>query len=112
MTPDLIEAARTRLHSGVISDVLDQLDHWDHAMAAHVRPLDEDLTLFGRARTALHIAVWDVQPGVNPYEREIALVDDLKPDDVAVLGCPAGNRVAPWGDLLSTASRARGRPVA
>ncbi len=108
MTPDLIEAARTRLYSGVISDVLDQLNHWEHAMAPHVRPLDEDLTLFGRARTALYMAVWDVQPGINPYKHEIALVDDLKPDDVAVLGCPAGNRVAPWGDLLSTASRARG----
>ena len=46
--------------------------------------------------------------GSNPYDLEIALIDDLKPGEVPVLGCPRGNRVAPWGELLSTASRARG----
>jgi regulator of RNase E activity RraA len=47
-------------------------------------------------------------PDSNPYALEIALVDDLKPDDVCVLGCPKGRRIAPWGELLSTAARARG----
>jgi regulator of RNase E activity RraA len=108
MTPDLIETARARLYSGVISDVLDQLGHWEHAMAPNVRPLDEDLVLFGRARTGLYMAVWEVEAGINPYEHEIALIDDLKPGEIPVLGCPPGNRVAPWGELLSTASHARG----
>lgn len=108
MTPDLIQIARTQLYSGVISDVLDQLGHWEHAMAPSLRPLDEDLVLFGRARTGLYMAVWEVEAGINPYEHEIALIDDLKPDEVPVLACPPGNRVAPWGELLSTASRARG----
>ena len=40
---------RRRLYSGVISDVLDTLGDWDHALAPHVRPLDEELVLFGRA---------------------------------------------------------------
>ena len=48
-------------------------------------------------------------PGENPYEVEIALVDDLKPGDVAVLACDGPTeRIAPWGELLSTASVARG----
>jgi len=50
----------------------------------------------------------DVQPGVNPYELEIALVDDLKPGDVAVLATGGSSRIARWGCLLSTASTARG----
>ncbi|MEO6565674.1 MAG: RraA family protein, partial [Casimicrobiaceae bacterium] len=47
--------------------------------------------------------------GENPYEHEIALIDDLKPGDVAVFGCGGPtDRVAPWGELLSTASKCRG----
>jgi len=40
---------------------------------------------------------------------EIALVDDLAPGDVVVLACDGPtDRIAPWGELLSTASAARG----
>lgn len=108
MDKSLIPQARERLYSGVISDVLDGLGHLHHAMAPSVRPLDDGLVLFGRARTGLYMPVYHVEPGINPYELEIALVDDLKPDDVAVLACPRGDRIAPWGELLSTAARARG----
>jgi regulator of RNase E activity RraA len=108
MDKSLVAQARQRLYSGVISDVLDGLGHMQHAMAPAVRPLDDGLVLFGRARTGLYMPVYHVEPGINPYELEIALVDDLKPDDVAVLACPPGNRIAPWGELLSTAARARG----
>lgn len=108
MDATLIEAARTRLYSGVISDVLDTLGNFEHAMAPAIRPLDEDLVMFGRARTGLYMAMYEVQKGINPYELEIALIDDLKPDEVAVLACPKGNRIAPWGELLSTTARARG----
>ena len=36
------------------------------------------------------------------------LVDDLGPHEVAVFGCGGSTRIAPWGELLSTAARARG----
>ena len=49
-----------------------------------------------------------MRPDENPYELEIALVDDLRPHDVAVFGCSGSKRIAPWGELLSTAARARG----
>src|SRR5215813_2594380 len=88
MDRDLIAEARQRLYSGVISDVLDGLGHLHHAMAPNVRPLDEALVLFGRARTGLYMPVYHVEPGINPYEWEIALGDDLMPDDVAVFACP------------------------
>jgi 4-hydroxy-4-methyl-2-oxoglutarate aldolase len=107
MDSGLVVATRDRLYSAVISDVLDSLGHWDHAMASQVRPLDESLVMFGRARTGNYMAVYHVDEEVNPYELEIALVDDLRPDDVVVLACPMGNRVAPWGELLSTAAVAR-----
>jgi regulator of RNase E activity RraA len=52
--------------------------------------------------------VYDAPPGENPYELEIRLVDDLKPGEVPVFACGASGRIAPWGELLSTACRARG----
>jgi len=65
--------------------------------------------LFGRARTGLYMNAYSVAEGENPYEVEIALVDDLKPGDVAVLDCGGPTeRIAPWGELLSTASAKRG----
>ena len=39
----------------------------------------------------------------------MALVDDLQAGDVPVLACGGPtDRIAPWGELLSTASRGRG----
>ena len=63
--------------------------------------------MFGRARTAQYMPVYHVEPGSNPYELEIALIDILRKDDVAVMACPGENRIAPWGELLTTASHAR-----
>jgi len=108
MDEQLIAKARAKLYTGVISDVLDGLGNMHHALAPRIRPLDDGLVLFGRARTALYMPVYHVEPGSNPYELEIALVDNLGPDDVAVLACPREERIGPWGELLTTAARARG----
>jgi regulator of RNase E activity RraA len=107
MDQTLITVAREKLYSGVISDVLDTHGKWCHAMGPGIRPLDESLTLFGRARTGIYMSAYHVEPGANPYELEIRLIDSLEPDEVPVLACPAGNRIGPWGELLSTASHAR-----
>lgn len=97
------------LRSAVLSDVLDGLGLTSQAMKPFVRPLDERLVLAGRARTGVYVPVDEVQDGENPYELEIALVDDLRPGEVAVLACGGPTeRIAPWGELLSTACVARG----
>ena len=106
--PRFLHEIRQSLYTAVLSDVLDELGSREQAMAPSIRPLDEDLTLAGFARTGLYREVFRVVAGENPYELEIALVDDLKPDDIAVFGCCGSCRIAPWGELLSTASRARG----
>lgn len=99
---------RARLYTAVLSDVLDELGFMHQAMPPSIRPLDESLVLSGYARTGIYREVYRVVPNENPYELEIALIDDLAPDDVVVLGCGGSTRIAPWGELLSTASRARG----
>lgn len=103
-----LSEARERLYAAVISDVLDSLGHRTGAMRHGIRPLDESLILCGTARTALYHEVYDVPDGHNPYKLEIALIDDLGPGDVAVLACGGSQRIAPWGELLSTAAKARG----
>lgn len=97
-----------QLFAAVLSDALDAAGLTSQAMSPRMRPLDENLKMCGRARTGIYMETVDVQPGVNPYELEIALVDDLKPGDVAVLATGGSSRIAPWGSLLSTASIARG----
>ena len=103
-----LERVRGTLYTAVISDVLDGLGYRHQATPPWIRPLDESTTLFGRARTGLYMDTYSVGRGENPYEVEIALIDDLKPDEVAVLACGKSGRIAPWGELLTTASRMRG----
>jgi len=98
------------LNAAVLSDTLDSLGLMLQAMKPFMRPLDDSLQLIGRARTGLYMPVYAPPArGENPYEVEIALVDDLAPGDVVVLACDGPTeRIAPWGELLSTASVARG----
>lgn len=105
-----IDLTRLRnLSAPLLSDVMDSLGLMQQAMKPFVRPLDDDDVLIGRARTGLYMPKYMAMPGENPYEVEIALVDDLKPGEVPVLACGGPtDRIAPWGELLSTASHARG----
>lgn len=97
-----------QLYSAVLSDSLDAVGITNQAMTPAIRPLDETLKMCGRARTGIYMEVAQVEPGENPYELEIAIVDDLKPGDVAVFACGGSTRIAPWGSLLSTATTVRG----
>jgi regulator of RNase E activity RraA len=113
MNPDrrsdaYVATIKAKLYTAVLSDVLDELGHPNQALPPSIRPLDEALMMVGFARTGIYREVYRVVPDENPYELEIALVDDLKRNDIAVLGCGGSQRIAPWGELLSTAARARG----
>jgi regulator of RNase E activity RraA len=97
-----------QLFTAVLSDALDTAGVRTQAMAPHIRPLDDMLKMCGRARTGAYMETPHVEAGSNPYELEIAIVDDLKPGDIAVFGCGGSSKIAPWGSLLSTATLARG----
>ncbi len=97
-----------QLYTAVLSDALDAVGVSTQAMVPSIRPLDDTLKMCGRARTGMYMEMPYVEEGVNPYELEIALVDDLKPGDVAVFACGGSSRIAPWGSLLSTATVVRG----
>lgn len=98
-----------RLYSAVLSDVLDELGHPDQAVKPFVRPLDEASVLCGFARTGLYMKRYHLPVGHNPYALEMDLIDSLKPGEIPVLACDGPtDRIAPWGELLTTASKVRG----
>ena len=104
-----LETLKTRLYSAVLSDVLDQLGSPNQAVKPFVRPLDDNSILCGFARTGLYMKRYHLPEGHNPYALEMDLIDSLKPGEIAVLGCDGPtDRIAPWGELLTTASMARG----
>lgn len=103
-----LAAMRGQLATALLSDVLDALGWRNQALPSRIRPLDEAAVLAGRARTALFMDVYEVVPDENPYALEIALVDSLRKDEVPVFACGATGRIAPWGELLSTAAQVRG----
>jgi len=98
---------RERLYSAVLSDVLDEAGFTHQAMTPRIRPLDDNLVLVGFARTGQFREVSSVTAGENPYELEIRIIDDLNPGEVVVFGCDGSERIAPWGELLTTAARQR-----
>ena len=49
--PSILLSSKTVLYSAVLSDTLDGLGHMNQAMRPFIRPLDETLVMFGRART-------------------------------------------------------------
>jgi len=103
------ETYATQLYTGVLSDVMDSLGRPNQAMRPFIRPVDDTSVLMGRARTGLYAAIYGDRGDENPYDLEMSLVDSLKKDDVAVLACNGPTeRLAPWGELLSTAAKMRG----
>ena len=108
MPDDIVRNIRRhRIPTAVLSDTLDSLDLRNQAMRPHIRPLDLSIDMAGRARTGLYMPVFHVDPAINPYEREIELIDGLQSDEVVVLACGDSGRIAPWGELLTTACLAR-----
>jgi len=96
----LFELLHTRLYTSVVSDVLDRQGLLDQAMAARIRPIEPRMRLVGKAHTVLSADVY--QRPENPYVKEIA------PGDVMVAATNGSERTCLWGELLSTAARARG----
>src|SRR5437763_168958 len=104
---ELCSFVEQNLYTAVVSDALDQLGVRQQAMREYLRPLHVGQCKFsGWART---IACSDVHHFPDdPYSLEIEAVDSLLPGEIVVVGTGKSIRNAPWGELLSTAARARG----
>lgn len=103
---ELCEFAEKNLYTAVVSDSLDQLGARNQAMREYLRPVHAKCTFAGWARTISCSDIYHVSD--DPYSVEIEAVDSLLRGEVAVVGTQKSVRNAPWGELLSTAARARG----
>ena len=97
---------REKLYAAVLSDALDQVGLRHQAMRADIRPVWPGAIVVGRALTALSVDVYETV--ANPYEKEIEVIDSLKPENVLVASTGGSTRTCFWGELLSTAATARG----
>jgi len=95
---------RKKLYTAVIADTLDSLGYHKQVLTPGILPLDPSLKLCGLARVGLYMPIYHDDDTVNVYENEIVLVDSLKEDEVPVLCCHGNQKIAPWGELLSTRS--------
>lgn len=102
----LFALMRERLYAAVLSDALDQAGYRQQAMRADIRPVYADAVVVGRARTIQSVDVYAAHE--NAYDKEIAAVDALTPGEVVVASTQRSSRTCLWGELLSTASVARG----
>ena len=103
---ELFDSLSTNLYTAVLSDALDELGFRDQVMREYLHGLDLNSVFAGWART---ISCMDVfEESDDPYGLEIEAIDSLLPGEVAVVGTDQSIRNAPWGELLSTAAKARG----
>jgi len=103
---ELCSFVEQNLYTAVVSDSLDQVGARHQAMREYLRPVHPGCRFAGWARTISCSDIYHIP--ADPYSLEIEAVDSLLPGEIAVVGTGKSTRNAPWGELLSTASRARG----
>lgn len=103
---ELFRIMEETLYTAVIADALDQLGEHDRAMREYLRPLSPHAKFAGWARTILCQDVF--YETSDPYGLEIEAMDSIVPGEVVAVSTGESKRNAPWGELLSTAARARG----
>jgi 4-hydroxy-4-methyl-2-oxoglutarate aldolase len=94
------------VHTALVCDVLDSLGHRTGAMDFRVRCLAGPDRVVGRAFT---FAAFPVdEPEEVPYQQLLAGYAQMSPGDVVVLATDGELASGIWGELLTTAARARG----
>lgn len=101
---ELVALIEKELFTAVIGDILDGQGYRNQFLPLEIQGLRQDMFLVGRAMPVLEADVFDEK---DPYGLMFAALDDLKPGEVYV-GTGGTTPYAMWGELMSTAARARG----
>jgi regulator of RNase E activity RraA len=103
---ELFAHIESHLYTAVISDSLDELGYRNQALREFIRPLSPENRFAGWARTFAYADIYHIPP--DPYAMEIEALDTILTGEVVVASTAGSLQNAPWGELLSTAARARG----
>lgn len=99
-------SALEKLYSAVVADVLDSLGYRHQCLGAGIRALTPARRVCGRVFTALAETVDHIPD--EPYKLEMAAIDQMVSGDVLVVDAGYHEGSAFWGELLSTACKAKG----
>ena len=106
ISDELLTRISEKLYVAVVCDTLDKLGVRENVLRYDIRPLYPEARIVGRAHTALSVDVYEIPE--EPYKLEMEAVDTLKPGDCLVVTTNGSTKTSFWGELLSTASQARG----
>jgi 4-hydroxy-4-methyl-2-oxoglutarate aldolase len=93
------------IYTALVCDIMDSLGHRNQAMSHDVRPSRADSWIAGYAVTL--DAYENHQHHDDPYGKIFAAYDLVKTGDVFVAATNGETRSGLWGELLSTAAKAR-----
>lgn len=102
---ELFQEMKKELFTAIIGDVLDQHGFHHQFLMPECRPLGHGMVVCGRAMPVVEADVAD--PDGPPFGQMLKALDSLQPDEV-YLAAGASSHYALWGELMSTAARARG----
>ncbi len=103
---ELFDRIQSTIYTAVVADSLDELGYHEQALRENIRPLSADCCFAGWARTMSCMDMYPVPE--EPYAMEIEALDSVLPGEVMIVSTAESTRNAPWGELLSTAAKARG----
>lgn len=101
-----LDELEQKLYSAVIADILDDLGFRNQTFKSGLKLVDPLLKCSGRAFTAQATKVFSIPK--EPYKLQMKAIDSVRPGEVFVVSTGAPKEAAFWGELLSTACRARG----
>jgi len=96
---------KTRLHTPVIGDILDELGYRNQMLPPEIRPLRTDMVLAGRAMPVLIARVY--APQKRPFGLMTEALDQLQPGEIYLAG-NAGALCAAWGEIMTVTAEMRG----
>ena len=101
-----LEEVRSRVFTGVLSDVLDSLGKTGQVADLDLIQIVPGSRVVGRAQTARAVRV--TAPPAEPYKHLLTAIDATGPGRVLVIGADVSSSSSLFGGLLATAMRAAG----
>ena len=102
---EMFELMRSQLYTAIVGDILDLKGQRHQFLPPECQPLRPDMVVAGRAMTVLEVDIF--QEPDQPFGLMLEALDSLRRNEIYV-AAGASPRYALWGELMSTAARARG----
>lgn len=103
---ELFAAAKDKLFVALVGDILDTMGYRHQFLSPHLKPVQTDSVIIGRAMPVLEADFFGDHDGYNsissqPFGLMFQALDDLKEHEVYICS-GSSHRYALWGGLMST----------